>query len=79
MSDDTDAESTDRWPLLGFAGALSLCCLFAAPTATGAVGATAAGGATAAAGGGIVRIAVAATTAAAVGFVLHRRVRDAGE
>ncbi|WP_232688791.1 hypothetical protein [Halobacterium zhouii] len=66
-------ESTSRWSLLAVGGGLSLCCLFAAPAATGVAGGTAAGGATAALGGGLVRIAVAALTVGLVGFVIRWR------
>jgi hypothetical protein len=59
-----DPESNGRWSLLGVGGVVSLCCLFAAPAATGAAAGTVAGGATAALGGGLVRILV---SAAAVG------------
>jgi len=48
---DADSESVSRRALLALGGALSLCCLFAAPAATGVAGRTAAGGATAALGG----------------------------
>lgn len=76
---DIQTEPTDetgsrrRWSLLGLGGALSLCCLFAAPAATGAAGATAAGGATAALGGGLIRILVAALTVGVLGFVYRFR------
>ncbi|CQH64657.1 uncharacterized protein HHUB_5123 (plasmid) [Halobacterium hubeiense] len=64
---DTEASSEDAstppWRLLGVGGALSLCCLFAAPTA----GAAAAGGTAAALGGGLVRIVVTALTAGVIG------------
>lgn len=71
---DTDTDTTDeanskrRWSIFGVGGAVSLCCLFTAPAATGAVGSTAAGGATAALGGGVIRILVAAVTVGAIGI-----------
>jgi hypothetical protein len=55
--------STSPWGLLGVGGAVSLCCLFAAPTA----GAAAAGGTVAALGGGLVRIVVTALTVGVIG------------
>ncbi|RLM54146.1 hypothetical protein DVK02_11820 [Halobellus sp. Atlit-31R] len=72
-SDDT--ESSKRWSLLGLGGAVSLCCLFAAPAAGGAVSGTVAGGATAALGGGVVRILVSALTVGAIGAALRYRTR----
>ncbi|WP_232701775.1 hypothetical protein [Halobacterium wangiae] len=71
--EDADADSGDRWTLLGVGGALSLCCLFAAPAATGVAGGTAAGGATAALGGGLIRVLVAALTVGVIGVVLRLR------
>jgi len=70
---DTDdgSNSKRRWSLLGIGGALSLCCLVAAPAATGAVGGTVAGGTTAALGGGVVQILVSAVTVAVVGIALR--------
>lgn len=72
----TDADDTEdaggRWSLLGVAGGLSLCCLFAAPLTTTAVGTTVAGGTTAALGGGLVRVLVSAVTVAIVGLVARR-------
>lgn len=68
-ADDTDSGS--RWPVVGLAGGLSLCCLFAAPAATGAASGTAAAGATAALGGGAVRVAVAALTVGLVAVSLR--------
>ncbi len=69
--EDASAEdaSTPPWRLLGVGGALSLCCLFAAPTA----GAAAAGGTAAALGGGLVRILVTALTVGVVGVVYRFR------
>jgi hypothetical protein len=42
-----EADASARWSLLGVGGTVCLCCLFAAPAATGAAGRTVAGGATA--------------------------------
>jgi len=56
-----EAEETDsknRWPLIGVGGAVSLCCLFAAPAATGAAGATVAGILVSAIAVGIVGVAI---------------------
>ena len=78
MTDDS-TEATDgqglmgRWSLLGVGGVVSLCCLFGAPAATGAVGGTVAGGTTAALGGGIVRILVSALAVGCIGIVLRLR------
>jgi hypothetical protein len=65
------SNSKRRWSLLGIGGALSLCCLVAAPAATGAVGGTVAGGTTAALGGGVVQILVSAVTVAVAGIALR--------
>lgn len=73
MSDTDDADSDSRLPVLGVAGALSLCCVFAAPTTTAAVGGTAAGGTTAALGGGAVQVVVAAFTVATLAFLFRLR------
>jgi O-antigen ligase len=71
-ADPTDEpDATRRWSLLGLGGALSLCCLVAAPAATGAVGGTVAGGTTAVLGGGVVQILVSAVTVAVVGIALR--------
>ncbi len=77
MDDSTEdgegeSEPPSRWPVLWVGGAVSLCCLFAAP-ATGAAGATLAGGATAAAGGTLVQIAVVALTVGMIGLVVRLR------
>lgn len=69
---NSEADSTPPWRLLGVGGALSLCCLFAAPTA----GAAAAGGTAAALGGGLVRILVTAVTVGVVGAVYRLRSSD---
>jgi hypothetical protein len=69
----TDAGSSGRWSLLGVGGVVSLCCLFAAPAATGAAAGTVAGGATAALGGGLVRILVSAAAVGCLGVVLRLR------
>lgn len=68
-----DPESSGRWSLLGVGGVVSLCCLFAAPAATGAAAGTVAGGATAALGGGLVRILVSAAAVGCLGVVLRLR------
>jgi hypothetical protein len=78
MTDSDEAASAEDasappWGLLGAGGALSLCCLVAAPTA----GAAAAGGATASLSGhGLVRIAVTALTIGIVGGLY--RIRSSG-
>jgi hypothetical protein len=64
--------SAPPWGLLGVGGAVSLCCLFAAPAA----GAAAAGGAAAGLGGGLVRIVVTALAVGVFGAVY--RVRSSG-
>ena len=64
---DESERSIGRWSLLGLGGTVSLCCLFAAPLTTTAVGATVAGGTTAALGGGLVRILVSAVTVGVLG------------
>lgn len=72
-SEDADDHASDsRWPVVGLAGGLSLCCVFAAPAATGVASGTAAGGATAALGGGAVRVAVAALTVGLVAVSLRK-------
>jgi hypothetical protein len=78
---DDDGDSDSRLPLLGVAGALSLCCVFAAPASTAVVGGTAAGTTTAAVGGGAVQIFVAAVTVAAIAFFyrLRAHARSAGD
>jgi hypothetical protein len=75
---DGTAESTrSHWSLLGISGALSLCCLVAAPASTGAAGAVAGGSTTAALGGGLVHVLVTAVTVGLLaGFV---RLRTGGE
>jgi len=72
---DRDGRETTptRWGILGIGGTVSLCCLFAAPAATGAAGATVAGGATATLGGGLVRVFVSALTVGLIGFFLRSR------
>jgi hypothetical protein len=55
--------STPPWGVLGVGGAVSLCCLFAAPTA----GDAAAGGTAGAIGGGLIRIVVTALTVGVIG------------
>ena len=64
--------STPPWGVLGVGGAVSLCCLFAAPTA----GAAVAGGTTATLGGGVARILVTVLAVGMVGAVY--RFRSAG-
>jgi len=61
---ESDAGSPPPWGLLGVGGAVSLCCLFAAPAAGGVAGAT-----TTALGGGLVRILVTALTVGTIGAV----------
>ncbi|WP_202594655.1 hypothetical protein [Halolamina sediminis] len=61
--------STPPWGVLGVGGAVSLCCLFAAPTA----GAAVAGGTTATLGGGVVRILVTVLAVGMVGAVYRFR------
>jgi hypothetical protein len=68
-SDET--KSASRWPLLGFGGAVSLCCLFTAPAATGAVGGTVAGGATTALGGGVIQVLVSAVAIGSLGLAIR--------
>ena len=71
-SDTTEeATSRGRWSLLGLGGTVSLCCLVAAPAATGAVGTAVAGGTTAALGGGLVRILVSAVTVGIIGIAVR--------
>jgi len=75
---DESAESTRSYrALLGLGGALSLCCLVAAPAATGAAGAATGGGVAAALGGSVVQILV---TAVIVGLLAgFFRFRTGGE
>jgi hypothetical protein len=76
MTDESAAEesaSTGWRSLVGLGGAVSLCCLFATPAGTGAVGTTVAGGTTAALGGGVVRILVSAVAVGAVAAVVRMR------
>jgi hypothetical protein len=77
-SDSTsNSDSNARWALLGLGGALSLCCLFAAPATSGVAGGVAGGGATAALGGGLVRVVVAGLTVGVLAGVLrYRRSRS---
>jgi len=78
-TDDT-GPSTGRWSLLAVSGTVSLCCLFAAPTASSAAvvgGTAAAAGGTVAADGGLVRILVSALTVVFVGAVLRYRTGSA--
>ena len=70
-SEAEDRNSKDRWPLLGLAGVLSLCCLVTSSAATGGAGATLAGGTMAAFGGDLTRILVSAVTAGAVGVAIQ--------
>jgi hypothetical protein len=74
---DTDdgTDSNGRLAVLGIGGALSLCCLFGAPTAAAVAGGGAAGGA-AALGAGLVRVLVVAATVGLVGAVVRRRTAD---
>ncbi|WP_336038019.1 hypothetical protein [Halobacterium yunchengense] len=68
---DTDCDDGPNWSLLGFGGALSLCCLFAPAAAAGVGTGTAAAGATAGAGGGFVQVAVSAVTVGVVGAAFY--------
>ncbi len=70
---DTNDASTGWRSLVGIGGAVSLCCLFATPAATGAVGTTVAGGTTAALGGGLVRVLVTALGVGIAAFLVGRR------
>lgn len=62
-----------RWSILGIGGALSLCCLFAAPAATGAAGGAVAGGTTAALGGSLVQILVTVFAVGTLAFAYRLR------
>jgi hypothetical protein len=78
MDDPTDERECEsdasRWPLLWVGGAVSLCCIFAAPATGGAaVGGTLAGGATAALGGTLIQILVVGLTVGLIGLVLRLR------
>ena len=79
MTDPDEAsDRTARWPLLGLGGAVSLCCVFAAPSASSAVttaaaGGAAAGGAAAGTGADAVRIVVTALAVGLLVFVVRRR------
>ena len=74
MTDEPAGEESTGWrSLLGVGGAVSLCCLFATPAGTGAVGTTVAGGTTAALGGGLVRILVSAMAVGIVAAVVRMR------
>lgn len=70
-ADERETSST-RWALLRLGGTASLCCLFAAPAATGVAGATVAGGA-AAIGGGLVRVFVSALAVGLISLGLRFR------
>jgi len=63
--------------VLGVGGAVSLCCLFGTPAATGAVGTTAAGGTAATLGSGVVTILVSAVTVGLLAVVIGRRTDSA--
>lgn len=70
----TDDGASAGWrSVLGLGGATALCCLFATPAATGAVGMTVPGGTTAALGGGIIRILVSAVTVGILAVAIGRR------
>ncbi|GAA0681458.1 hypothetical protein ACFQDG_18080 [Natronoarchaeum mannanilyticum] len=73
---NSDAASTPPWGVLGAGGAVSLCCLFAAPAANGVAGGAAVGGATAAAGGSLTLIVVTALTVGLLGAAF--RLRSSG-
>jgi hypothetical protein len=72
---DDGTDSNGRLAVLGIGGALSLCCLFGAPTAAAVAGGGAAGEA-AALGAGLVRVLVVAATVGLVGAVVRRRTAD---
>jgi hypothetical protein len=67
------SDAGSRWSILGIGGALSLCCLFAAPAATGAAGGAVAGGTTAALGGSLVQILVAGLAVATLAVASRLR------
>ena len=69
-ADQSAAESNVPWPLLAVGGALGLCCLVAAPTAGGAIGAAAASGTTATLGGSVIQILVTALAVGTIGVML---------
>jgi hypothetical protein len=68
-----DTSSVSRWSLLAVGGAVSLCCLFAAPATMGAVGTSAAGGSTVAPTDGLVQIVVSIAAVGILGLVLRLR------
>jgi len=81
-----EASLRSRWSLLGLGGVLSLCCLFAAPAATGAAGGAVVGSTAAATGvvgspvadgtafGGVIRILVSAVTVGTIGAIVRTRM-----
>jgi len=71
--DATESDDGARWSLLGVGGALSLCCLFTAPVATGAASGVTAGGATAALGATLLQILVAALAVGVAGAAIRWR------
>lgn len=71
--DGENESDASRWPLLWVGGAVSLCCIFAAPATGGAAGGALAGGATAALGGTLIQILVVALTVGFIGLVLRLR------
>lgn len=73
---DGKSKASSLWPTLGLGGILSLCCLFAAPAASGAVGGTAAAGATAALNGGIIQVSVTALTVGTLIAVFRLRSKS---
>lgn len=81
---DLTAESVDAtaarswWPILVVGGAVSLCCLFAAPSATAAV-ATGVAAETSALGGGVVRVLVSAIAVATIAVAIRAWAGIGGE
>jgi hypothetical protein len=75
---EEDIESTrSYWSLFGIGGALSLCCLVAAPAASGAVGGAAGASTAATLGGGVVQVLVTAVTVGLLAGLV--RLRTGGE
>jgi len=74
---DGSTESTrSHWSLVGIGGALSLCCLVAAPAASGAVGGAAGASTAALLGGGLVRVLVTAVTVGLLVGLVRLRTGD---
>ncbi|MEF8791139.1 MAG: hypothetical protein V5A61_13530 [Haloarculaceae archaeon] len=77
--DDADASGGSERsyrPLLGIGGALSLCCLVAAPATTGAAGGVAGGGVVAVFGGSLVQVLTTALTVGLLGVLVRVRSGD---